>query len=125
MKNKLIILMSVLLLSVPTYAQNDLGTIDDYGRITITPILPNNVSDMPSSAGKLLLSRLQQVASKNGLGGVAIQPQFIITATVDVVSKDITSTAPPMVAMKWEITLYIIDYLIKQLLVRLLLVLKV
>ncbi len=110
MKNKLIILLSVLLLSLPTYAQNDLGTIDDYGRITITPVLPNSVGDMPASARKLLLSRLQQVASKNGLGGVAIQPQFIITATVDVISKDITSTAPPMVAMNMEITMYIIDY---------------
>ena len=113
MKNKLITLISVLLLSIPSFAQNDLGTIDDYGRITLTPIAPNNVADMPESAKKLLLSRLQQVASKNGLGGVAIQPQFIITATVDVVSKDITSTAPPMVAMNMEITMYIIDYVNK------------
>lgn len=113
MKNILIILMFVLLLSLPTYAQNDLGTIDDYGRITLTPVLPNNMGDMPSHAKNLLLSRLQQVASKNGLGGVAIQPQFIITATVAVISKDITSTAPPMVAMNMEIELYIIDYVNK------------
>ncbi|MEN8120311.1 MAG: hypothetical protein ABFS35_08190 [Bacteroidota bacterium] len=113
MKNKLIILISILLLSIPSFAQNDLGTIDDYGRITLTPVVPKNVTDMPHQAVKLLQSRLQQVASKNGLGGVAIQPQFIITATVDVVSKDITSTAPPMVAMNMEITMYIIDYVNK------------
>ena len=113
MKNKLIILMFVFLLSAPTYAQNDLGTIDDYGRIAMTPVLSKTMGDMPDNSRKKLLSKLQQVVSKNGLGGVAIQPQFIITATVDVTSKDITSTAPPMVAMRMEITMYIIDYVNK------------
>jgi len=113
MKNKLIVLLSVLLFGISGYSQNDLGTIDDYGRVTMTPILPKNMGDLPAGAKKLLQSRLQQVVSKNGLGGVAIQPQFIITATVDVISKDITSTAPPMVAMNTEITMYIIDYVNK------------
>ena len=113
MKNKLITLIFVLLLSIPGFAQNDLGTIDDYGRIAMTPVLPTTMGDMPDNSRNRLLSKLQQVVSKNGLGGVAIQPQFIITATVDVTSKDITSTAPPMVAMRMEITMYIIDYVNK------------
>ncbi|MBN2757849.1 MAG: hypothetical protein JXR51_11775, partial [Bacteroidales bacterium] len=109
MKNKLIILISVLLLSINGYSQNDLGTIDDYGRINLTPVLPN-LPDVPDNAKKLLLTKLHQIATKNGVGGLSIQPQFIITSTVTVVSKDITSTAPPMVAMNMEIELFIIDY---------------
>jgi len=113
MKYILILFISVLMISSTTYAQNDLGTIDDYGRVTLNPVLPSDMGDMPSGARSILLSKLRQVASKNGLGGVSIQPQFVITANVDVVSKDIIASAPPKVAMNMEITMYIIDYVNK------------
>jgi len=109
---KLIIILSVLMLNFSSFAQNDLGTIDDFGRIVLTPVLPDGM-DMPASAQKLLLSKLTQIASRNGMGGVAVEPQFLITATVDVITKDITPTAPPMVAMNMDINLYIVDYVNK------------
>jgi len=109
MKNKVIIILSVLLLNLNGFAQNDLGTIDDFGRIALAPVLPDDL-DMPSSAQRLLLSKLTQIATKNGMGAVAVDPKFMITATVDVISKDVTPTAPPMVAMNMDINLYIVDY---------------
>ncbi len=96
------------------YAQNDQATLDDFGRVTLTPVLAKDLGDMPKGAQKLLLSKLRQVATKNGLGGTSANPQFIITATVSVITKDVTETAPPMIAYNLEANLYIVDYVNKK-----------
>ncbi len=95
-------------------AQNDQGTLDDIGRVTLTPVLAQDLGKMPAEAQNMLLSKLRQIATKNGLGGTAVNPQFIITATVSVVTKDVTETAPPMIAYNLEANLYIVDYVNKK-----------
>jgi cytochrome c551/c552 len=110
MKKLSIIAILVLFVSGFTQAQNDQGTLDDIGRVTLTPVLAKDLGDMPASAQNLLLSKLRQIATKNGLGGTAVNPQFIITATVSVITKGVTETAPPMIAYNLEANLYIVDY---------------
>ena len=113
MKKILVILISCLFVSGFMKAQNDLGTIDDIGRITLTPVLGNDLGDMPQEAQNMLLSQLRQIATKNGLGGTSTNPQFIITATSSVITKDITATAPPMTAYTLQVNFYIVDYVNK------------
>ena len=91
------------------FAQNDLGTLDDIGRVSLTPVLAKDLGKMPTEAQNMLLSKLRQIATKNGLGGTSVTPQFIITATVSVVTKDVTETAPPMIAYNLEANFYIVD----------------
>jgi len=107
---KIILIIAVVLFTNFSFAQNDLGKLDDVGKISLTPVLPASMSNLPDEAKNMLLNKLQQIVTKNGMGGVAIDPNFIITATIDVESKDITSTAPPMIAMKLNINMYVIDY---------------
>jgi hypothetical protein len=114
MKKIFIILLSFIFVSNFIKAQNDLGTIDDVGRITLTPVLGNDLGDMPSEAQNFLLSQLRQVATKNGLGGTSTNPQFIITATSSVITKDVTPTPPPMIAYTLQINFYIVDYVNKK-----------
>ncbi len=95
------------------YAQNDQGTLDDIGRISLTPVLAQDLGDMPESSQKLFLSKLRQSATKNGLGGTSAMPQFIITGTASIIDKEITETAPPMIAYNLEVNLYIVDYATK------------
>ncbi len=114
MKKLSIIAILILFVSGLSLAQNDQGTLDDIGRITLTPVLAQDLGDMPPSAQKLLLSKLRQIATKNGLGGTAVNPQFIITATVSVITKGVTETAPPMIAYNLEANLYIVDYVNKK-----------
>ncbi len=93
------------------YAQNDQGTLDDIGRISLTPVLSQDLDDnMPMSTKRLFLSKLGQIATKNGLGATTLSPQFLITGTVNVLNKEITETAPPMIAQSLEVNLYIVDY---------------
>ncbi|MFN8258760.1 MAG: hypothetical protein U0W24_23935 [Bacteroidales bacterium] len=112
---KLISIASIFLLFVAGLsAQNDQGKLDDYGRITLTPVLAQDLGDMPNEAQNLLTSKLRQIATKNGLGGTDINPQFIITATVSVITKDVTPTAPPQIAYNLDVNLYIVDYVNKK-----------
>ncbi len=107
---KILLIIAVVLFANFSFAQNDLGKLDDVGKISLTPVLPASLANMPTEAANMLLNKLMQIAVKNGLGGVALDPNFIITATIDVESKDVTSTAPPMIAMKLNINFYIVDY---------------
>ena len=109
MKKILIILLVVFATNL-SFAQNDLGKLDDIGKISLTPVLSEALADMPLVARKMLLNKLQKIATRNGIGGIALDPNFIITATVDVETKDITPTAPPMIALRLNINFYIIDY---------------
>jgi hypothetical protein len=113
MKKILIFLLSLIFVSNLTFSQNDLGTMDDIGRITLTPVLGNDLADMPQEAQNLFLSQLRQIATKNGMGGTSTNPQFIITGTSSVLTKDITATAPPVHAYTLQINLYIVDYVNK------------
>jgi len=89
-------------------AQNYESKADDYARIALHAYVPN-ISGMPEAARNMLRNKLDQIATQTGAGGNAINPRFIITANVTVLSKDITATAPPMTAMTLEVTFYVGD----------------
>jgi hypothetical protein len=57
----------------------------------------------------MLANKLSQIVTQNGMGGSASNQRFIITANINVMSKDITPTAPPMQAFTLDVTLYIGD----------------
>ncbi len=90
-------------------AQNKKGKTDDLGRIIINSYVSPQVEGLPSSAKKMLNNKLSQIATRNGMGGSSLNPRFIITPNITVLTKDITATAPPMTALTLEITFYIGD----------------
>jgi|TARA_B110000091_G_scaffold209127_1_gene249800 hypothetical protein len=90
-------------------AQNKKGKADDFGRIVLNSYVSPQVEGLPSSAKRMLSNKLSQVASKNGMGGSCLNPKFIITPNITVLTKDLTPTAPPMTALTLEITFYIGD----------------
>jgi hypothetical protein len=61
--------------------------LDDFGRIVLNTYLPDNIA-IPSEAKNLLLTKLNQITSNNGMGGSQANPRFIITANVNVGTKD-------------------------------------
>jgi hypothetical protein len=90
-------------------AQNKKGKSDDLGRIVLNSYVSPQVEVLPSSAKKMLNNKLSQIASKNGMGGSSLNPRFIITPNITVLTKDLTATAPPMTALTLEVTFYIGD----------------
>lgn len=92
----------------PLCAQNNEAAADDFGRIVLTSYLDASRTVIPKNAYHLLRNKLSQISTKNGIGG-SVPQRFIITANVNVISKDITATVPAMNALTLETTFYIGD----------------
>ncbi len=106
---KRLVTIILICFSTQLFSQNNSGKADDFGRIILNIYIPDQVEGLTPSAHNVLSSKLSQIATMNGLGGNGFDQRFILTANVDVLSKDITPTAPPMQAYTLEITLYVGD----------------
>lgn len=113
MKRIIIILFALASLQ-NSFAQNNLNAADDLGRIALTPVIIEE-SGIPSYAKKVLSSKLKEMATKNGMASTTVSPRFVITASVNLLNKEMTSTAPPMTAVELATTIYIGDAISGQL----------
>ena len=108
MRNILLTLITFIFIGVnlDLEAQNNVGKTDDVGRIAIKTIMPN-IPDMPSGAERILLTRMTQIASKNGLASYG--SRFIMYPRVDILTQDIIPSAPPKHAYTINVSLRIAD----------------
>lgn len=105
MKN---ILFLLILLTVSVSAQNTRGKANDAGRIVLNTFI-EDLEGVPAGALKMLKTKITQMASKNGMGGSESFPRFVMSADIDILTQDITPTAPPKTALTLGVTLYIGD----------------
>ena len=99
------LLFLIILTSLQSKAQ---VVLDDFGRIILNAYLPNTIG-IPSEAKNMLLSKLNQIASNNGMAGSVINPRFVITANVSIGTKDIIAGPPQMIAQNMDLTLFVGD----------------
>jgi len=90
-------------------SQNNQGKQNDAARIALSAYVPEQIEGMPDAARNTLVNKLNQLITQNGMGASARLSRFVLGANVAVVSKDITSTAPPMHAYVLEVTFIIGD----------------
>lgn len=76
-------LIFTLMMSITTFAQTS-----DEGRISIQAIMPDDV--IPMEASKNLTTRMQRMLVGNGYVDNGYVERFVLTAKVDVTSKDST-----------------------------------
>lgn len=103
MKRALFLLLSFLALT--THAQT---TLDDIGRMTIQAYVPET-EGLPQEATKLLQTKLSQIITSNGIADNEYCERFVLTAKVNILSKDIVSGPPQRIAQKMEISLILGD----------------
>ena len=102
-----IILPAIMMASV--LSQNSLGKSDDLGRISIAAVVPEQAGSIPSGAVSTLENKMRQIVTQNGLGASEYGSRFAILPGINVLSKDITPTAPPQQALTVEFVFYIVD----------------
>lgn len=102
---KKICLILVLLCTISVQAQDRL---DDVGRITIHAYVPEN-EDLPYEAHKLLTTKLSQIITANGIADNVNFVRFVLTAKINVISKDIVAGPPKRISQKLDITLMLGD----------------
>jgi hypothetical protein len=104
---KIIAVLIFTFVSINSYSQVKL---DDFGRIILNTYLPDNIA-LPAEAKNQLQSKLSQIASNNGMGGSQANLRFIITAHVNVGTKDIIAGPPQMIAKNIDLVLFVGDAL--------------
>ena len=86
-------------------------SLNDFGRIIINPHLPSGLP-ITYEARNLLETKLKEITTINGMGGSDFNPRFIITANINIGTKDIIAGAPTKVSQKINLTLFIGDAII-------------
>ena len=100
--------LTLLLITISTFQAYSQAKLDDFGRIVLNTYLPENIN-LSAEAKSQLLSKLNQITSSNGMGGSQANPRFIITANVNIGTKDIIAGPPQMIAQNIDLTLFIGD----------------
>lgn len=77
-------------------------------QLYISVVQPNR-SEISSEAGKQLERKLTQLLTSNGVSAQDENNRFVITAKLDVTSKDVVSTAPQRIVEKIDLTLLVGD----------------
>lgn len=82
--------------------------LDDVGRITIHTYVPES-DELPYEAHKLLTTKLLQIITANGIADNENFVRFVLTAKINVISKDIVAGSPQRISQKLDITLMLGD----------------
>ena len=94
-----------MLCTLSVHAQDRL---DDIGRITIHAYVPEG-EELPYEAHKLLTTKLSQIVTANGIADNENFVRFVLTAKVNVITKDIVAGPPQRISQKLDITLLLGD----------------
>lgn len=77
--------------------------------ITLGAYIPEQSESIPKHAHNMLRNKLGRIITENGISDNVFNSRFIITPNITVLSKNITGTAPTMVVLNLDLTLYIGD----------------
>lgn len=102
---KKIFVVLVLICTLCVQAQQRL---DDIGRITIHAYVPEN-EELPYEAHKLLTTKLSQIVTANGISDNENCVRFVLTAKINVTTKDIVAGPPQRISQKLDVTLMLGD----------------
>ena len=94
-------------------AQNNEGASADYDRIALDVYIPEQVENIPDHAKSLLTSRLTNIITEKGMAGAGVSPRFLVTAKMELLTKDIAPTVPKVETYTFDIYLYIVDFVDK------------
>lgn len=92
-------------------AQNPIDNLELFeGKIKLTIMVP--IDDFSSEEARQIESKMIQLVTANGIGGLGGNPRYIIAPEVNVIKKEITSTAPIRYLITYDITFYVADLIL-------------
>lgn len=84
-----------------------LAQTSDEGRISIQAVMPDG--GIPAEASRNIETRMQRMIVNNGYGDNGYVERFVLTAKIDVTSKDIVPSTPARVSEKIDVTFFVGD----------------
>jgi len=104
------IILQIAFIAAFTLTANAQAKLEGFGRIVLNSYLPEKIA-LPKEAKEMLMTKLSQIATNNGMGGSQVNPRFIITASVNVGTKDIIAGPPQLISQNINITFFVGDAL--------------
>jgi hypothetical protein len=101
MKTSIILLLLLCLQVIDVHAQDC--------DMPLGVVVPEQAEPLDVSAQTQITNKLRRIASQNGIGGSLEYSPFVITASVDVVNKEIISGSPVKYIYVLDVNLYIVD----------------
>ena len=80
------------------------------GKIKLTVMVPDE--NLSVEAAKQLESKLIQMVTANGIGGLGGNPRYVLATEVNLLKKEVTSTAPVRHLITYDITFYVADIIL-------------
>lgn len=102
-------LLFVLLFIVQSFIVFGQGNSRMAEMICITPYIPDEVQLPADDLKQLLLDKLTQLVTQNGLGYKGYDNRFVISTNIQNISESRTSTIPAKTVLKISVTLYVGD----------------
>ena len=102
MKNIFLLLVCVCLLCLRINAQTS-----DASRVSINALIADE--NIPEEAVRYLENKFKRTLTINGITDNGYAERFVLTAKVDIISKDIVPTIPARISQKIELTLMVGD----------------
>lgn len=87
----------------------DLGFAQDDSNISINVFIDEDIAEYPSSSVSMLNNTLKRLVSSSGYGSTNEYPRFILVPKIDIIDKQVAPTAPPMIAVTLDVTLFLGD----------------
>lgn len=112
MKKRIILLFTLFLIignQLFLNAQNTEGKSDDEDRIAIAPVIPEKHLDLPRGTQDMLLGKMRQMISLNGMSALDNGPLFILFPELLIISDEVTATTPPMRTYNMEVVFNLAD----------------
>lgn len=110
MKKNTISVIIALLWSAICWGQNNMGKSNDLDRLAIAPSIVESTMEIPQGLDQLLISKMRQMISLNGLSAIDDAPLFIMFPEITVVDEQVTSTIPAMYIKELEVNFIIADH---------------
>lgn len=104
MKQMAIILIVVLFPFFYTIAQEK----NDAERVSINVLTPD-CEDVTQEGTQYLFTKMQQLVTNNGMADYGYNERFVLTAKVNILSKDVTLSTPTRISQKVEVVFLIGD----------------
>ena len=81
--------------------------LPDESRISMCAVVPEG--DIPAQAARNLETKLTRAIAANGFADNGYVDRFVLTAQVDITSKDVVPSTPPRVSQKMDVTFMVGD----------------
>ena len=101
-------LFFIICLLFPSLVWAQQAAADKVGRVILHTYVPA-YENLPEQAHKLLVTRLQQIVTSQGIADENYNSRFVLSAKINTIAKDIVPGPPQQVALKLEVTLLIGD----------------